>query len=181
MKKVLGIGCGSVLGLFVLLLIIAVIGSRSGTKATVTSGASANPSATVVPIKVGDKVAAGNWEYTVTKVAKPGQVITVDEYTTLKALGTWVEVELTLTNISKQNFDIGTSDFTLVDATGTKYNVTDQLGYYSWLDKQGLTTLRGQKPPNLPFKSALLFDVNPAAKGLQLELLQAKKSVELGL
>ncbi|MDE2101826.1 MAG: DUF4352 domain-containing protein [Patescibacteria group bacterium] len=178
MKKALGLGCGSIAGLFVLLVVVAIVGSRSGSTAP---NASASAAATSVPLKVGEKLTAGNWEYTITKASKPGNVLKVDEFTTLKALGTWVQVDMTLTNVAKQNFDIGTNDFTLVDAGGTKYDVTDQLGYYTWLDKAGLATLRGQKPPNIPFKSALLFDVNPAAKGLHLELVQAKRSVDLGL
>ncbi|HEY8695760.1 MAG TPA: hypothetical protein VIR57_23790 [Chloroflexota bacterium] len=50
-----------------------------------------------------------------------------------------------------------------------------------WLDKLGLKPLGGQIPPGVSIDTALLFDINPDAKGFALNLVQARRSVDLGV
>ncbi|MDE3076507.1 MAG: DUF4352 domain-containing protein, partial [Chloroflexota bacterium] len=147
-----------------------------------SAGAAAKPSAQPTPApKIGDTITKGNWAYTVTKVDKPGKSITVNQFSKLDALGTWVAVYMNLKNVGTQNFGINSFDFELLDSSGVKSNVTDNISYYSWLDSQKMQTLAGQKPPGIPFDTALLFDVNPDAKGFKLNIKQANVAVDLGI
>ena len=202
MGKFLKFGCGGLIGLVVLIgIIIAISNGGKGTTASVApanasaSPASAAPSpvnspasikpavqASVAP-KVGDTVTKGNWAYTVTKVDKPGKSIdTGNQFTKLDALGTWLAVYITLKNVGKANFPINNADFQLQDAAGTKSDVTDHIVEMdTWLDKVKLKKLGEQIPPGISFDTALLFDVNPAAKGFKLNLRQANTLVELGV
>lgn len=199
MGKALKFGCGGAVGLVLLIVVIAAVanGGKSNT-ATVTTAASssvstaansgspapAKPSvaASVAP-KVGDTVTKGNWAYTVSKVDKPGKSIdTGNQFMKLDALGTWFAVYMNLKNVGNANFPINTSDFELQDSAGIKSSVTTHIVEMGvWLDKLSLKKLGEQIPPGISFDTALLFDVNPDAKGLKLNLKQANTLVDLGV
>lgn len=197
MGKFLKFGCGGVIGLVVLIVIIGAVANGSkGNNASVTpaspSGAAASPGspsaataakpsvqATAAP-KLGDTVTKGNWAYTVTKVDKPGKNIdTGNQFSKLDALGTWLAVYMTIKNVGNANFPINRTDFELQDSAGTKSNVTtESMGI--WLQKINLKELGAQIPPGISFDTAILFDINPDAKGLKLNLKQANTLVDLG-
>lgn len=159
---------------------IASAGS-SGTKtAIVQPGGAAGTAAPQA--KVGDKVAAGNWEYTVTKIDTQKSVTWSQFGNKTDAKGTWLIAYLTLTNKGNQNFGIGAQDFELLDAGGVKYN-SDPLTGSSYADFQKLTKLglADQYPPGVAVNTLIMFDINPAATGLRLGLRQAAgTSIDLG-
>lgn len=183
-------GCLGVVGI-VAIVVIAMVASggnkgqtaapAAGTSAASTAASSAaKPSAAP---KVGENITAGNWSYVITKVDKPGKTIdTGNQFAKLDALGTWLVAYATLKNVGTQNFGINFFDFELQDSSGIKSKVTDQFsGMTIWLDKLGLKSLGSQIPPGISFDTALLFDVNPDAKGFTLNLVQARRSVDLGI
>ncbi len=172
MVRKLGIGCAVVIGA---LIVLGIIGSQVRPPTTVTpgGGGTAVPTTGAAQAKVGDKVTSGNWEYTVTKVDKT-KTITWSEFgNKTDATGTWLIVSITLKNIGNQNFGINTFDFELRDGANVKYDTSSKLEAFGYVQYQKLTPLGEQVPPGLEVKSALLFDINPAATGLKLVLKQA--------
>ena len=192
MGKFLKFGCLGGIGTIALIAIVAVAsGGNKGAASTASAGAAfaaaassgaAAPSASAAA-KVGDTVSAGNWSYTITKVEKPGKSIaTGNEFAKLDALGTWLVAYATLKNVGTQNFGINSFDFELQDSAGVKSKVTDQFsGMTIWLEKLGLKSLGSQIPPGVSVDTALLFDVNPDAKGFRLNLVQARRFIDLGV
>ena len=210
MGKKLGIGCGAIVGLLVLFGVIAAVSSGnkdSGvTVASGAPGASAKPSAsiaaaspsakptvapttppakpTATPVpKIGDEITKGNWSYKVTKASRMGDHIdTGNQFIKLDALGSWLAVYMTLANVGKQNFPINRTDFEIQDAAGVKSNPTTHIVEMDfWLTQQKLKKLGEQIPPGVSFDTAILFDVNPSASGLRLNLKQAQTLVDLGI
>jgi hypothetical protein len=190
-RKFFKFGCLGGAGVLALIIVIAVATGgnkkqQTAAPATSTSVASASVSAAAKPTaipKVGETITSGNWSYLITKVDKPGKSIdTGNEFAKLDALGTWLVAYATLKNVGNQNFGINSFDFELLDGSGVKSKVTDQFsGMTIWLDKLGLKPLGGQIPPGVSINTALLFDVNPDAKGFNLNLVQARRSVDLGV
>jgi len=178
--KKLGIGCG---GLILLGIVIAVVSSGAKAPATVTPGGSGAAVTTTAPqAKVGDKVAVGNWEYLVTKTDTQKTVTWSSFGNKTDAKGTWFIVYLTLTNRAKENFGIGTQDFSLTDSGGVKYDADTSTGF-SYADFLKLSKLGfGDKyPPGVAVNTLIMFDINPAATGLKLVLKQASgTTIDLG-
>lgn len=184
MLKKIGIGCAGLIAFFIVLAVIG-LGARNKGPTTVerstgapaaaapTLAASAAATATPGP-KVGDTVRSGNWQYTVTKVERV-KALKYGDFTgsTVDALGQWLVVSLTLTNIGSQNFPINTFDFQATDAGGVKYDTSTKLEIFSYVRYQRLTSLGEQFPPGVAVKTALVFDINPEATGLKLVLKQA--------
>jgi hypothetical protein len=171
--KKLALGCG---GLFLLLIVIGVLASGSRPTTTVTPGGTGAPVTNAPQAKVGDKVSSGNWEYTVTKVEKAKTLTysTIGSGSKVDATGEFVVVSITLKNIGTQNFGINTFDFELQDGASVKYNTSSKFEIFSYIRAQNLTPMGEQVPPGLEVKSALVFDINPAATGLKLVLKQAR-------
>lgn len=204
----LGIGCGVLLLLCVGLGVLsAVISGGSGgsntaavSKADPTSpitqvnpatsvpGAQAKATETKVPPTptpapgVGDTITSGNWEYKITQVKREKGPLVWSQYgNKTEPKGEWVIIDIDLKNIGKENFGLNTHDFGLVDDAGVKYDHSSASGASSsFQEYQKLSKLGDQYPPGVPLQSALVFDINPAARGLKLDLKQAKTLVDLG-
>ena len=139
------------------------------------------PTATPTPLpKVGQTLASGNWEYTVTSIEKAKTLTWSDYGNTTEAKGIWLIVYLTLKNIGKENFSIYSWDFELNDATGVKYSISTDGGAMMFVSYKKLARLGEQIPPGVPVKTALIFDIAPDARELRLQLKQAKTSIDLG-
>jgi hypothetical protein len=163
--------------------------SGSGAVRTVASSTprpaptSTQPAPTSTPApKIGDTVTKGNWSYLVTRIQMPGKSInTGNQFLKLDALGTWLAVYMTLKNVGSSNFPINEHDFGLIDSAGTKSDVTTHIiEMYTLLEQLGLQKLGQQIPPGVSFNTAVLFDINPSATGLKLNLIQANTLVDLG-
>ena len=175
MIKKLGIGCG---GLILLIIIIGVATSAGSQRSGGTPGATTAPQ----QAKVGDSIRAGNWEYQVTKTDTQKTVTWSQFGNKTDAKGTWFIVYLTLTNRGNQNFGIGTQDFALTDAGGVTYGGDTTTGF-SYADFQKISKLGfgDQYPPGVPVNTLIMFDINPAATGLKLALKQASgTTIDLG-
>lgn len=201
----IGIGCGVLLLLCIGLGILsAALGGNQGTSTTASvapttapsGGQAAAPAATSAPAqakateakvaptataapKIGQPITSGNWEYTITRT---GRDKTLDAgFGKAEAKGEFFVVYMTIKNIGKENFGINGHDFELVTGDGVKYNTTSDFNVSGWLTKNKLTGLGQQQPPGIPSDVALVFDINPAATGLRLNLKQARNTmVDLG-
>ena len=172
------------LGAGVLLIIVVGVIGASGSKQQITiepgraagTIAAESSSQAVAQAKVGDTVKSGNWSYTVTKVDRMKTLVWSDFGNKTDALGQWLIVSMTLRNIGNQNFPINTFDFQLTDGGGTKYDTSSKFEVYSYMSHAKLTNLGEQFPPGIDVKTALVFDINPAATGLKLVLKQANSA-----
>jgi hypothetical protein len=170
------------IGAVLLVGALVAISSTSKPQATVTPAGSGAPITTTAPqAKVGDKVAVGNWEYTVTKTDIQKSVTWSQFGNKSDAKGTFFIVYLTLTNRGNQNFGIGTQDFALTDAGGVTYSAdTAGLSYADFL-KLSKLGFGDQYPPGVAVNTLAMFDINPAATGLHLVLKQASgATIDLG-
>ncbi len=154
--------------------LIAVCGTGSTKKPDEVTIASAVPAAAPqAQLKVGDTIKSGNWQYTVTKSEKV-KTLQWSEFGNKKdALGMWLVVSITLRNVGERNFTINVTDFQVQDSTAAKYDPSSAFEAYSFVTYRKLTPLGSQFPPGLDVNSAIVFDVNPSATGLQLVLKQA--------
>jgi len=133
---------------------------------------------TAKTVGVGTPLSADNWEYTVTKVEKTKTLVWSEYGNKSTAQGIFVVTYLTLKNIGKRNFSINIWDFELHDDAEVKYDPSSE--GLSFVRYRKLTPLGDQFVPALSANTALVFDVNPNAKGLKLYLEQAKASIDLG-
>ena len=95
------------------------------------------------------------------------------------AKGIFVAVYLMLRNVGTRNSSSNTRDFELHDAAGIIYDTSFD-GMYHFSTIRNLAELEDPFPPGLQLASAVVFDINPTAKGLTLYLVQAKAQVNLG-
>lgn len=175
MKKLGQIGCVVIL-LFIGLVAVASMTSRTDVSVTPGGAGTAAPAATGTPqAKVGDTVRAGNWEYTVTKVERVPTLVWSGFGNKTDAKGVWLVLSLTLKNVGTRNFGIGHGDFEARDGSGVRYAACDTFACSSWLGQNGLSRISSteQFPPGVEVKTALAFDINPTAAGLRLVLKQA--------
>jgi hypothetical protein len=140
--------------------------------------AAAKPAPTPVPMAhVGETLDLGNWRYTVKSLERVKQFPT-QFGSKREAKGQWAIVRVQLTNIAKENYPINTHDFELRDADGIVYKADGvESSYYS--DANKLSDLGDRFPPGVPAEVAVITDINPQAKGLQLWLVQPKRLVAL--
>lgn len=152
----------------------------AATKPPVSTATAKPPTATATPLpKVGQTIVVGNWEYTVTGVEQVKVLTWSDFGNTSEAKGIWLIVYLTLKNVGKENFGINTWDFALT-AGEVKYSFSTDGGAFMFIDYKKMAHLGEQFPPGVAVKTALIYDIAPDAKGLRLQLIQAKTSVDLG-
>jgi len=135
------------------------------------------PPSSTPPLKVGDVITAGNWKYTVTKTDRQKQVQWTAFGNTFDAKGIWQIINVQVENIGKQTYAINTWDFEVRDGGGVVYKAASESGMYARSLK--LSSTGEDFPPGVPAELILLFDVNPAATGLKLNLVQAKVLVDL--
>lgn len=166
-------------GFFAAVLVIGACGGGGAGGTTTVTQATPTPKATPAPTpqaKVGDKVSSGNWEYTVTKAEKTKTLVWSQFGNKTDATGVWLIVSMTLKNIGNRNFGINTWDFELRDGSGAQYTTSSKLEAFAYIDYAKLASLGEQVPPGLEVKTALIFDINPEAKGLKLVLKQANNT-----
>lgn len=179
MFKKMGIGC---LGLIIVVIVLSALASNGSKGSTTTStgtgapaaSAPASATATVEPAKmakVGETLQTTNWKLAVTDVERPGKTIVTSQFNTKEdAVGTWLVVNLALTNIGKSNFTVNGHDFELKDKGGVTYTTANCC--YSYTDFKKVQSLGKQMPPSVDAKSVLIFDIAPTAEGLTLTFKQ---------
>jgi len=149
-----------VLGIFVVLLFVGIIGSSGDntTNQAQTKTPSSNSEAASAPAsapttyKIGDRVVVGERAYTVTNVKTASYV--GDEYYKVKADGIFVIVSMTIENIGKESGTMSTNDAKIIDSQGRTYE-SDNEAWSSLNDNLFLKQIQ----PGLPAKGETIFDV----------------------
>ena len=165
--------------------------TTSSSASATSSGAStassvAKPTKTPVPptqaakVKVyglNELVSVKNWDLAIQKVEKPGKDLVWSEFDNKStAAGTWFVVVVDMKNTGNQNFGVNTFDFELKSGNVT-YQVSDDLGAYSYSEFKGGQRIGGQVPPGVTVTYYVVFDVAPTATDLQFTFKQDKKPV----
>jgi hypothetical protein len=197
MHKV-GIGCGAIIGVFVILGLLssvmgwsnAAITSPTPDILTATGGSTASPVTTstltlptATAVGVGRIVHVKNWDLNVTGVDKPGQSLVWSELGNKSpATGTWIVVLLEVTNTGKQNYGVNTGDFALLDTQGDVYDPSLDVGALLYSEYRGGKKLGVQVPPGITVTYHIAFDINPSASGLVLLFKQdTQPQIALGI
>lgn len=179
MVKKLGIGCLGIIAILVVVGIIGAIGNSGGSSGDNSAAVAKAGAATATPAPViGDTVTKGNWAYMVTKVEKAKSVSWSQFGNKSDAKGTFLIVTLGIQNVGKETYPVNAWDFEVQDGSGVKYKTAlmESSTYSGYL---GLSKVGDNYPPGVPAAMALLFDINPNATGLKLNLVQAKTMVAL--
>jgi hypothetical protein len=128
---------------------------------------------------LGSAAPVENWEYKVTKVDKVKTFVWSEFGNTTEAKGIFLVVYLTLKNTSSKTSSINPWDFELRDAGQAKYDTSNAAGVYSFVEFSKLTNIGDRFAPGVILNTALIFDINPNAKGLTLFLRQGQVSIDL--
>ncbi len=126
-----------------------------------------------------ETVVSGNWQYTVTTVARQPTL----EWNSLsapeQARGVWLVLHVRVENTGSARAPLHPTDFQGQDAAGTVYPVDERLSaYYSAFHR--LSMPAGVYPPHVAVEVGLVCDVDPAATGWQLQIAGASRAVALG-
>jgi hypothetical protein len=129
--------------------------------------------ATIRTVGVGETVTGGHWDVVLNNVAR------TTSSGTATAQGVFVIVRVALTNKGAEGSEPSPGGFTIVDSNGKQYTAqsTGSEAYTS----QTAFTWPASYPPGRPVTTPLVFDVDPAAKGLQLVIFDAPQArIRLG-
>ncbi len=117
--------------------------------------------------KIGDTVAAGNWDFTVTKF-KCGSTKVGSEYLNKSAQGQFCKMSIKVKNNGKQQETLNDSNQKLFDAEGREFSSDSEASLYE--DSDSALFLEGVNPGNTA-KGVVIFDVPEDAKILRTELV----------
>lgn len=118
-------------------------------------------------------VSTDHWGLTVTGTETTKTLVWTSVGNKQEAVGQWLLVNATLVNTGKENFGVNTWDFEIVDGAGNVYkHSTEGAALLYPESKQAKSASSQQIPPGVTTPLILVFDVNPAATGLQLVLKQ---------
>ncbi|MCX6355104.1 MAG: ankyrin repeat domain-containing protein [Candidatus Aureabacteria bacterium] len=111
------------------------------------------------PIGIGDKVAVGNFIYTVNGIKFYKTV--GNEFTRKRADGVFLVIDLSILNRDSQTRTLDASMFKMLDTSGTEYNYS--IDGSTALELSGVSTLfLKQCQPKIPTRGKLIFEVpNP--------------------
>jgi len=164
-----------ILGIFVLLFIVGLLGSGGKTstdstsnqapiatnsEAVATSNQVQEPSTnsesvaepTSKTYKIGDRVIVGDRAYTITDIKTASSV--GDEFTKKEATGIFVIVNMTVENIGKESATLSSSDVKIIDSKGRTFESDTE----AWTALKENILLK-QIQPGLPVMGQTIFDV----------------------
>lgn len=155
----------------------ATVKPTAAEKPSATPKPTVTPAPTATPLpSLNQTVSVKNWDVTVTGADKAGKSLTYSsDGQAVKAVGQWIVVTVTMKNTGKENFGVNDPDFTLYDASGNKYSITDDISLDAeYSVYRGGNQVGGQVPPGESVTYYLVFDVGSSATGLQLQFNQDK-------
>jgi hypothetical protein len=184
MKRI-GMGCLGIVVVLIVFVVVASLTQKPGGSTSAVSGSSSSGSNNSVATsgRVGQPLSSGNWTYLVDDVKKQK---TLDWSKTWHptAKGTFVIVAMTVTNTGKENFGLNSWDFELKDSGGVTYKPETSTEASLAMKELGFPVIglgtTDKVPPGVPVKTSVIFDINPAASALKLNLVQAKSVIDLG-
>jgi hypothetical protein len=128
---------------------------------------------TVRTVGIGETVTGGHWDVVLNNVMRASTVGTATPR------GVFVVVRVAVTNKGAEGSEPSPGGFTIVDSNGKQYAAesTRSEAYTS----QSVFAWPTSFPPGRPVTTPLVFDVDPAAKGLQLVIFDAPQArIRLG-
>ena len=147
----LGLGCGGMLA--VLLCSCLVLGLGAGARANATK----------------------HWQIAVTSVGRRSALAWNSCGGQQAAVGEWLFVGVTLTNVGGENYGVNTWDFAVRDGAGKLYKHSNEWIALTHPERQGYQSANNHPvPPGLAVPILLIFDMNPAATGLELVFNQQR-------
>ncbi len=126
-------------------------------------------------------ISGQNWEYHVTGIERTKTLNLSPLMANNDAQGTYLIIYLTLKNVSKQNLSVRASDFKVRDKNDVNYDAIDERLLATFLYIRKLTMFSNPPipgtsvntfVPGVQVSTALIFDISPDAKQLQLRLGQ---------
>jgi uncharacterized protein DUF4352 len=160
------IGCGTIVGLVVLFIIIAIASggkSNTGTPDKPAAGNTGNttnsqPAASTQHFKPGDTVKVGDtWQVTISNVRS----VPAGQYDSLKSGDIYLGVDVNFKNISSTEASLfGNADWTLKDTQGQKYDNAYVSDFPNPPD--------GKVEAGAPAKGSLIFEVPASIHNFQL-------------
>jgi hypothetical protein len=128
---------------------------------------------------VGETVTSGTWQFTVTRVAREPAVEWSSVGNTANATGVWIVLHVRVENVGRDAAALRAADLPLRDAGGHTYSADERTSvYYSAFHR--FSKPAGSYPPRIPVEVGLVYDVRPDAAGLQLDVAQAGRTIDLG-
>lgn len=127
-------------------------------------------------------VTTKNWQLGVTGVDTTKTLVWSSVGNKQDAVGQWLLISVSLLNTGKENFGVNTWDFEVTDGEGNTYKHSTEYAAIAYPPTKGAKSASSQQvPPGVAVSSILVFDINPAATGLQLVFKQdSKPRVDLG-
>jgi hypothetical protein len=121
----------------------------------------------------GSTIATSNWQIAVTSVNRQSALYWNNYGGQQNAVGEWLLVGITLTNVGKENFGVNTWDFAVSDSAGNSYKHSNDWVALTQPERMGYTSANNrQVPPGLTVSMLLVFDVNPNATDIALTFNQ---------
>lgn len=158
------------LALIVLLVIIQATYGGGWTSLTSGinsgSGAKSTPQASAVAAGIGTKVRDGRFEFVVTGMERPGKTLPGKNDTTLNALGEFVIVRVTVTNIGSVPQSLDCQCQVLFNDKGQKFGTSKMI----LSTKDALKFVQQIEPGTTVKDAVVLFDVTPGTKVSDVEL-----------
>lgn len=117
----------------------------------------------------GATIATNHWQIAITSVNRQSALYWNNYGGKQDAIGEWLLVTITLTNIGKENFGINTWDFAIRDGAGNAYKHSNEWIALSQPERLGYASANNRQiPPGLTNSVLLVFDINPNATNLEL-------------
>jgi Domain of unknown function (DUF4352) len=114
-------------------------------------------------------ITTSHWQIVVTSVNHQSALYWNNHGGQQNAVGEWLLVGITLTNVGKANFGVNTWDFAVSDSASNTYKHSNDWVALTQPERMGYTSANNrQVPPGLTVSILLVFDVNPNATDLAL-------------
>ncbi len=162
------VNCLFAFGVFIVLIIViaAVSGGKSSTSGNDSTGSDTGSNAAAADFKLKEDAAAGDLHFMVNSMTRQKSV--GSGYSLKKSqTGTYVILDVSVTNESKDTVTIDSSFFNLSDSEGRKFtNSTD--GQTALMLSGGDNFFLKQVQPGLGVKGSVVFEIPENATGLKL-------------
>jgi hypothetical protein len=133
----------------------------------------APPAASAKVYGLNELVRTQRWEMAVAAVERPGTAFTWSRFGGRSvATGTWIVVDFDLKNTGEGNATIAATDVVLLDSSGAVYAQNTTPGAFLYGQDRGGQPFAAPIRPGATARYYLIFDVPPAATGLQLVFRQ---------
>ncbi len=131
------------------------------------AGGSNSTAVTTAAFTAGQTANVRNWDLAVKDVERPGKDLVWSQVgNKSQAAGEWLVVIVEMKNTGNRNFGVNNHDFELRTAGGAVYNVSSDIGAYSYSETKGGQRIGGQVPPGVVVRY-YIPSMSPSARPLR--------------